>query len=864
MSRLTDPSLADESSPDRILPLVEEPGNRRRLESWIREQEGYRLVEGSLSLETAEFDLCVLDVQAFRKHRTELERRKRTAEPVTLPYLLLLPESADSSPRRDEGRLSNDGLWTTIDDVVTVPITQAELEWRVRSLLRLRRQSLDLYEHGQAMRENEKRLQAVIEASPDAIIVVDPTGRVEQWNSAAEAMFGWSREAVLGKPNPIIPDHKSTEFETWVGDILDGEAKSGLRTTRRTKSGELLDVRLSTAPVRDANDEPVGAMAIIEDVSDQIDRERDLRQFRQAIEATTHAVYITDTSGVIQYVNPAFETITGYAAEEAVGETPDLLSSGTRDASYYADLWETVLGGEPWHEEIINRRKDGEEYLADQTISPITDDDGAIEALVAIQQDITDRKRRDERFRAFIENSSDVITVIDEMGTVLYESPSIEQVLGYAPEELVGEPAFDIVHDDDVESVVSAFEELIEEAPGATVTVQYRARHKDGSWRWAESIATKRTDMLSGMFVINTRDVTERVDRQRELEEAQRTRSLALQAANAGIWEWDPATDEVTWHASCERLFGVEPGSFEGTYPAFAERVHPDDRSELETALEGIREGRETFQATFRIIRDDGVERWVDSRGETVSNGDGQETRVLGVLIDVTESQERIQQLRVLDRVLRHNLRNDMNVITGYAESVESDVEGAAAENLDRLRRQADSLMQTMEKGRLVTNVLAEESTAGEVRLDRLVGGVADRLTVDYPDAEIDVQVPDGATAVVGPNFDHAVEELIVNAIVHNDRSTPEVTVTASTVDDQIELAIADNGPGIPEMERSVVMGERSVEPLFHGSGLGLWLVSWIVRHSEGTLEFAENDPRGSIVTIRVKADGEKPGGAET
>ncbi|WP_436930743.1 PAS domain S-box protein [Halosimplex halobium] len=128
--------------------------------------------------------------------------------------------------------------------------------------------------------------------------------------------------------------------------------------------------------------------------------EEDLRTFRQAVEQAGHSVYVTDTDGTIEYVNPTFERVTGYSAEEAVGAEPSLLNSGEHDADFFADLWETIRDGEVWTGEVRNRRKSGEPYVVNQTIAPIVDDDGEIERFVAVNDDITDQKRRERELRS--------------------------------------------------------------------------------------------------------------------------------------------------------------------------------------------------------------------------------------------------------------------------------------------------------------------------------------------------------------------------------------------------------------------------------------------------------------------------------
>lgn len=141
-------------------------------------------------------------------------------------------------------------------------------------------------------------------------------------------------------------------------------------------------------------------------------RKRELRRFRRAVEAAGHAVFITDEEGTIEYGNPAFETITGYTASEAIGRTPRILSSREMSTEYFEQLWETILAGNVWSETIVNQRKSGDHYHASQTISPIVDG-GETVAFVAIQSDTTERKEREkqlERQNERLDHFADVIS----------------------------------------------------------------------------------------------------------------------------------------------------------------------------------------------------------------------------------------------------------------------------------------------------------------------------------------------------------------------------------------------------------------------------------------------------------------------
>ena len=119
-----------------------------------------------------------------------------------------------------------------------------------------------------------------------------------------------------------------------------------------------------------------------------------------ALDAAANGIVITDHKGVICWVNPAFASLTGYTAKEVVGRTPRVLKSAKQDAAFYTELWKTIVAGRVWRGELVNRRKDGSTYIEEQTITPVRDEHGEITHFISIKQDITDRKRAEEKRRA--------------------------------------------------------------------------------------------------------------------------------------------------------------------------------------------------------------------------------------------------------------------------------------------------------------------------------------------------------------------------------------------------------------------------------------------------------------------------------
>lgn len=221
-----------------------------------------------------------------------------------------------------------------------------------------------------------------------------------------------------------------------------------------------------------------------------------------------------------------------------------------------------------------------------------------------------------------------------------------------------------------------------------------------------------------------------------------------------------------------------------------------------------------------------------------------------------TRATELTRQLTILNRVLRHDIRTNANIIQGNASLLTSDAVDTG-EKADTIRRQATDLVELGEQARDIERVLiGEEADRDERELSSLVETCCEQVRRDHPSAEVDVSLPPRLTVAAHPLLDSAVANVVENAVEHSDKPTPRVAVESAVVSragaEFVELRIADNGPGIDETEVEVL--ERGYETdLEHSNGLGLWLVSWIVARSGGEVRFDENDPEGSVVTLRLR-----------
>ncbi len=269
-----------------------------------------------------------------------------------------------------------------------------------------RRLFLDNERQKHSLQVSEARYRQLVELSPDAI-VVHQNGAIVFANSAAAALLGAaSAEDLLGRTafEFVHPDYLPLARQRAATTLSTGEVSPALEEKLNRLDGSIVDVEITIGRL-EYQGEPA-LQTIARDVTRrkrieaQLEAQNlELRKLSRAIEQSASAIVITDLQGTIEYVNPAFTRITGFTAEEALGQNPRVLKSGLHPPEFYAEMWTTIKRGETWQGELINRKKNGELYYEAATISPVKDNADKISHFIAIKEDITARKRAEEALR---------------------------------------------------------------------------------------------------------------------------------------------------------------------------------------------------------------------------------------------------------------------------------------------------------------------------------------------------------------------------------------------------------------------------------------------------------------------------------
>jgi len=402
--------------------------------------------------------------------------------------------------------------------------------------------------------------------------------------------------------------------------------------------GDVRDVRARGEVGTDEHGETELVRGVFQDITERKERERELQKFKAAVEQAGHAIYITDIDGTIEYVNPAFEEVTGYPAEEAIDETPAILSSGEYDDAFYERLWETIQAGEKWEHEIIDQRKDGTEVVLDQTIAPIEIDSGETDGFVAVNRDITDREERKEQLQIYkyacnSALSGMAIATLD--GEVRSVNPAFCDMWGYESEqELVGDS-------------VTAFWERPEDAADAVTTIretgswegELRAVRQDGSTFTAFCSASYVTDdagepiALMSSFV----DITERKEHEQELANREQRLRTILENVPVILFAIDQNNEITLQVGKGLDQVGLEQNQMVGATVDDAFGDSPAVMEAIERSLDGepvdvtVDLWGRTYQVWYQPIEDD-----------------GQVTSTIGVAMDITDRHKRERGIRAL------------------------------------------------------------------------------------------------------------------------------------------------------------------------------------------------------------------------
>jgi two-component system, cell cycle sensor histidine kinase and response regulator CckA len=711
--------------------------------------------------------------------------------------------------------------------------------------------------------------RALLEAAPDAIVVVNQSAVIVLVNAQAERLFGYRRGELIGKPADIlVPEHFRSQHGEQHSRFLAAPSErpmvAGLELFGLRKDGTEFPAEIRFSPL-DTN-EGLLISSAIRDISDRRRTEEDLRRLASIVACSDDAILGKTTEGIITSWNAGAERIFGYSPPEAIGQPVSMLVPADRPDEVPRMLECLKRGETVEHFETIRLRKDGNEVQIELTVSPIRD---ALERIVGastIGRDISVRKAAEKqlvqmeaRYRGLLEAAPDAMVVVNQAGEIVLLNLQAEKQFGYRRDELVGQKMKNIVPKGFAERLIADARRSVEDALAQQIGmgIELNGRRKNGS-EFPIEIMLSPLDGVDGILVTAAiRDITERKRREADLSRL----AAVVESSDDAIIGKTLNGIITNWNAGAQQIYGYSAEEIVGKSMSIL--FSPDRATEVMETLEKVRRGERVKKSDDIRVRKDGKEVHVAFSHAPIRNANGDVVGISTVARDVTESKQleamfrQAQKMEAVGQLaggVAHDFNNLLGVILGYTGLM-----------LDRLgpddpqRKGITEIQKAGDRAALLTRQLLAFSrkqvlqpkvldlnavVAGtEELLQRLIGEDIELLVVLNPAL--------GRIEADAGQLEQIIMNLAVNA---RDAMPPGGKLTIETANVEIDeeyaaqhpsthtgphvmLSVTDTGCGMDAKTKAHIF-----EPFFttkefgRGTGLGLSTVYGIVKQSGGSV----------------------------
>jgi len=748
-----------------------------------------------------------------------------------------------------------------------------------------------------------RRLAAIVESSFDAIIGKNLDGIITSWNAGAQNVFGYAAAEMLGTSiRRLIPADRQDEEDHILEKIRRGESVEQFETLRRTKDGRLISVSVTASPIKDVTGEVIGVSKVARDIGERKRADEELR-FQQTMltterELTLDGILVVDDHSRVLSFNSRFAHMWGISNDVLSTKADTVLlravSHTLVDPARFMERVRQLYDrhDEESHDEV--ELTDGRVF--DRYSAPMRAPDGRYYGRVWYFRDVTESKQAEAALRRerdwaqrYLDTAAVILLALDVEGRITLVNRYACSVLGWTAEELLGRNWIETCLPPRIRNVL---EKTLDSLIGGDLSrVENPVLTKAGDERlieWRNTVLRDDAGHVIGTLSSGT-DITERNEAVEALRTAEERMRFALQSANIGIWDMDYTTGVLRWSETLEAHYGLQPKTFGGTFEAFVERIHPDDReSLLETIGKAIEMGAD-FSTQHRSISPDGRVRWLSGAGRILLGEHGEPMRGVGIAQDVTERrtlEEQFQQAQKMEAIGRlaggvaHDFNNLLTVILGFCELSLADLPPndprhadiaeiqKAGERTAGLTRQllAFSRKQIIEPVLLDLNVVTADMRA---MLERLIG----------EDVTVVLGLQPGLASVKADRGQ--VEQIVMNLAVNARDAMPKGgTLTIETANVELDegdaktrsvtpgpyvvLTVTDTGTGMsPQVQARLFEPFFTTKEVGKGTGLGMATVYGIVMRSGGSVgvdsevgkgtSFKVYFPRADVVEMAIE-----------
>ncbi|WP_157744145.1 PAS domain S-box protein [Halopenitus persicus] len=814
--------------------------------------------EGFVQLTERSFDCVVSDYDMPGQNGLEFLETVREAHP-NLPFIIYTGKGSEE--------IASDAISAGVTDYL-----QKEGGTSQYTVLSNRiSNAVENYYAQKKLVDREQRLNLFFEESPLGAIEWDENFTFVRLNDTAEEILGFSEHELVGESwERIVPESDIDSVDEVVSDLLENEGGYRRVNENVRNDGQRIICEWHNRAVTDENGDVLTVFSKFQDITE---RRRQTQQLETLIDNIPGIVYRckNERGWPIEQVRGNVEGMTGYSASKIVsthkfyGE--EIVHPADRD-----DVWDNIqdaVSADSPYELTYRITNDGGNtkwvWERGRVVNSTAEGTEILEGLIT---DITERERIRRELneeREFIDQALDaleeVFYVVDTDGELERWNRRVREVPGYTDDEIADMQALDFFPASEQLPVSRAIDETL--ASGSSV-IETEILTKSGNRIPYELTGARLTDVdgnVTGLVGIG-RDITDRLQRERELREERNKYETVVEQSHDAIAIHQ---DGVFVYANprCQELLGYDEDELIGksfleiTPTEHREQIHERYEQRLDTDAS---DPPSRYESEF--ITKDGTIRLAEISAAPIEF-EGEPADLVAVR-DITERKNYEKQLKdttaeleALNRVVRHDIRNDMSVILGWAELLNDHVDEEGQNYLRRILTSGTHIVELTEIARDYVESLTSEDELDvyPVSLRPILESEIDIRRESHPEATfvIDTDIPDSevrANEMLGSVF----RNILNNAIQHNDEDEPLVTVSCEARDDDVFVRIADNGPGIPDAQKSSIFGKGQKGLDSPGTGIGLYLVESLITQYGGEVWVEDNDPKGAIFNISIPA----------
>ncbi|MDG5778880.1 PAS domain S-box protein [Haloarculaceae archaeon H-GB2-1] len=705
--------------------------------------------------------------------------------------------------------------------------------------------------------------RTLINEAPISIFEVDNNGQCTDVNPAACEIVGYSREELLDMSiTDLAPTYDDGE---WMSEFSEVQKNGHIRTEMVLlhKEGHKVDVDFDAVLIDNR------IVAYVREITEHKEHERDLVTTKERMELALEGANL----GIWDWNMQTEEVERDELLTDMLGYTRSEMGDRMRG-------WEEIVhpDDEKRHNEalahhISNRtpyyqcdhrlRTKSGDWKWVRTMGKVVerDESGTPVRAVGIHQDIDERKRAklhlQEERDIFAKGPVVVFKRKDADGwPIEYVSANVNDIFGYTSAQLQSNGVLftDLVHDEDIGQLVGEVAEHQEVGADHMSLDPYRVLTAEGDVRWVMEytryVSNGDDNSYFLGYLIDITGRKEREEKYRNLFEG--TRDALMLLDRNGFFDCNNQTLELFGIESVDAFVEFAPWELSPETQPNGRESRQAAQAHIEAAFE---EGEAFFEWTHK--RRDGTEFPAEVKlSKFRLNG---EPALHALVRDITERKEYEQELQeqrdnleILNQVVRHDIRNKLQLVLAYTDLLQTEVKVNDKEYIEQVLEAAREAVDITTTARDVTEVMLQSDVDRHVvRLSPMLESEVENVRSDHDQALVRLDGSLPSVEVLADDMLASVfRNLLTNAIQHNDKEPAEVTVSATRDDRSVLVRVADNGPGIPEERKEDIFEQGEMGLDSDGTGLGLYLVDTLVDRYGGEVSVEDNDPEGAILVV--------------